>query len=210
MFQDYLLFPHLTAVDNVAFDLRLHPTPAREPRRSSDSSGSASPSTPGPTCRPRVDNAARRLSLPSNPVLLPMSRWPRWMRGHERACDDLSRTCASLPAVVLVSHDPVDAAVLADEIAILDRGGLIQRGTVRDVLAQPRSRYVADLVGVNLLEGHGDGHEVTVTGLPMPRGYAHGRTGRGTALHVAGQIGCDEHGALVTTGLASWRHPVAR
>jgi enamine deaminase RidA (YjgF/YER057c/UK114 family) len=45
-------------------------------------------------------------------------------------------------------------------------------------------------------------HEVTVTGLPMPRGYAHGRTGRGTALHIAGQIGCDEHGALVTTGLA--------
>jgi enamine deaminase RidA (YjgF/YER057c/UK114 family) len=44
--------------------------------------------------------------------------------------------------------------------------------------------------------------EITVAGLPAPRGFAHGRTGRGTALHVAGQIGCDEHGAIVAPGLA--------
>lgn len=43
---------------------------------------------------------------------------------------------------------------------------------------------------------------INVPGLPVPRGYAHGRTGRGTPLHVAGQIGCDEHGALVTIELA--------
>jgi len=44
--------------------------------------------------------------------------------------------------------------------------------------------------------------EITVPGLPVPRGFAHGRTGRGTALHVAGQIGCDEHGELAAAELA--------
>jgi enamine deaminase RidA (YjgF/YER057c/UK114 family) len=43
---------------------------------------------------------------------------------------------------------------------------------------------------------------IDVAGLPAPRGYVHGRTGRGTALHVAGQIGCDEHGTVITSGLA--------
>jgi len=41
-------------------------------------------------------------------------------------------------------------------------------------------------------------HEVSVTGLPAPRGFVHGRTGRGRAVHVAGQIGCDEHGVCRT------------
>ncbi len=39
-------------------------------------------------------------------------------------------------------------------------------------------------------------HEVSVPGWPAPRGYANGRTGRGGAVHVAGQIGWDPHGAL--------------
>jgi enamine deaminase RidA (YjgF/YER057c/UK114 family) len=45
-------------------------------------------------------------------------------------------------------------------------------------------------------------HEIAVPGLPVPRGYAHARTGRGTALHIAGQIGCDAHGVVAAGGLA--------
>jgi len=41
-------------------------------------------------------------------------------------------------------------------------------------------------------------HEISVSGLPAARGFAHGRTGRGRAVHVAGQIGCDEHGVCST------------
>jgi len=44
--------------------------------------------------------------------------------------------------------------------------------------------------------------EIRVPGWPAPRGYANGRTGRGRPVHVAGQIGWDEHGALVSTELA--------
>lgn len=43
--------------------------------------------------------------------------------------------------------------------------------------------------------------EIRVPGWPAPRGYANGRTGHGRAVHVAGQIGWDEHGALVSPEL---------
>ena len=54
---------------------------------------------------------------------------------------------------VLVTHDPVDAYALADRVAILDAGRIVQTGTLAEVTAHPRSRYVADLVGVNLVSG---------------------------------------------------------
>jgi enamine deaminase RidA (YjgF/YER057c/UK114 family) len=47
-------------------------------------------------------------------------------------------------------------------------------------------------------------HEINVSGLPAARGFAHGRTGRGRALHVAGQIGCDEHGVCSTGFVAQF------
>jgi enamine deaminase RidA (YjgF/YER057c/UK114 family) len=43
--------------------------------------------------------------------------------------------------------------------------------------------------------------EIRVPGWPAPRGYANGRTGRGRVVHVAGQIGWDEHGQLVSAEL---------
>ncbi|HEU0035287.1 MAG TPA: RidA family protein [Kofleriaceae bacterium] len=43
--------------------------------------------------------------------------------------------------------------------------------------------------------------EIFVTGWPKPKGYANGRTGRGAALHVGGQIGWDEHGTFTERGL---------
>jgi len=55
--------------------------------------------------------------------------------------------------VLLVTHDPVDAYALADRVAILDAGRIVQTGTLAEVTAHPRSRYVADLVGVNLVAG---------------------------------------------------------
>jgi molybdate transport system ATP-binding protein len=54
---------------------------------------------------------------------------------------------------VLVTHDPVDAHALADRVAIVEAGRLVQSGTLTDLTAHPRSRYVADLVGVNLFTG---------------------------------------------------------
>ena len=54
---------------------------------------------------------------------------------------------------LLVTHDPVDAYALADRVAVLDDGKIVQLGTIAEVTAHPRSRYVAELVGTNLVVG---------------------------------------------------------
>jgi molybdate transport system ATP-binding protein len=67
---------------------------------------------------------------------------------------DLRRHLTTFDGVrLLVTHDPVDAYALADWVVILEAGRVAQTGTLADVTAQPRSRYIADLVGVNLLRG---------------------------------------------------------
>ncbi|HEX6787128.1 MAG TPA: TOBE domain-containing protein, partial [Acidimicrobiales bacterium] len=58
-----------------------------------------------------------------------------------------------------------DAYALADRVVILEAGRVVQTGTLADVTAQPRSRYIADLVGINLLAGTADhGAITTATG----------------------------------------------
>ena len=54
-------------------------------------------------------------------------------------------------ARLLVTHDPVDALVLADRLVIVEEGRITQRGSPAEVTARPGSRYVAELVGINLL-----------------------------------------------------------
>ena len=54
---------------------------------------------------------------------------------------------------LLITHDPLDAAALADLIIVIEDGRVVQQGTLAELTARPRSRYVADLVGVNLLAG---------------------------------------------------------
>jgi molybdate transport system ATP-binding protein len=63
-------------------------------------------------------------------------------------------------ARVLVTHELLDAVALADRLVVLERGRVAQEGPVAEVAAHPRSRYVADLVGVNLLRGTSSGHTV--------------------------------------------------
>src|SRR5437773_1556983 len=54
---------------------------------------------------------------------------------------------------LLVTHDPLEAAVLADRLIVMERGKHVQTGTPAEVTSRPRSPYVADLVGVNLFRG---------------------------------------------------------
>ena len=75
---------------------------------------------------------------------------------------DLRRHLDSFDGMrVLVTHDPVDAYALADRVAILDAGRIVQIGTIDEVTSHPRSRYVADLVGTNLIVGDVTGGVLT-------------------------------------------------
>jgi molybdate transport system ATP-binding protein len=73
---------------------------------------------------------------------------------------ELRRHLAESPAArVLVTHDPVEAAALADRLVVVEEGRVVQSGTPAEISQRPRSRYVADLVGVNLYRGRSDGSE---------------------------------------------------
>jgi molybdate transport system ATP-binding protein len=97
---------------------------------------------------------ARALATGPRVLLMdePLAALDAGTRGGVRR--DLRRHLQSFDGMrVLVTHDPVDAYALADRVAILDAGRLVQVGTISEVAAHPRSRYVADLVGTNLVGG---------------------------------------------------------
>jgi molybdate transport system ATP-binding protein len=80
----------------------------------------------------------------------------------------LNRHLAEHPgATLIVTHDPLDALVLADRLVIVEGGRVVQEGDAATITAQPRTDYVARLVGLNLYRGVASGHTVT-----LPDGFA--------------------------------------
>jgi molybdate transport system ATP-binding protein len=65
---------------------------------------------------------------------------------------------------IVVTHDPVDAAVLADRVVVLEAGRVVQIATPAELAARPRHRWVADLAGTNLFSGVATGTTIAVTG----------------------------------------------
>jgi molybdate transport system ATP-binding protein len=174
VFQDYLLFDHLSVLENVAFGLRARGTPKREARARAgewlDRVGLAEYAAQRPRALSggQAQRAALARALAVSPRLLlldePLAALDVGTRATVRR--DLRRHLETFEGMrVLVTHDPVDAYALADRIAIVEAGRIVQSGTLAEVTAHPRSRYVADLVGVNLLTGTvQDGLLTTSTG----------------------------------------------
>jgi molybdate transport system ATP-binding protein len=85
------------------------------------------------------------------------------VQGRAELRRDLRRHLASFGGVrLLVTHDPLEAFALADRVIVLERGHVVQTGTPAAVTARPRSRWVADLAGVNLFHGRADRDRVTL------------------------------------------------
>ncbi len=103
--------------------------------------------------------------LATNPTLLlldePMAALDASTRVEFRR--DLRRHLESFRGVrLLVTHDPVEAMAMADRLVVLENGHVLQSGTPADVTQHPRSRYVADLVGVNLFRGRASHDVITL------------------------------------------------
>ncbi len=79
-----------------------------------------------------------------------------------RLLRDVLRT--SNAANVLVTHDLLDAVALGDRMIVIEDGAVVQTGTPAEVTARPRSSYVADLTGVNLLQGTARGTMLELDG----------------------------------------------
>ena len=173
VFQDYLLFPHLTVLDNVAFGLRSRGTAARQASAAAaqwlDRVGLSSYARERPDAlsggqRQRV--ALARALAPEPRLLLldePLAALDVTTRAEVRR--DLKRHLASFPGLrLVVTHDPLEAAALADRLVVMEGGKLVQTGTPAEVTEHPRSQYVADLVGVNLLRGQAGHGSVRLPG----------------------------------------------
>ncbi len=166
VFQDYLLFPRLTALDNIAFGLRARGHSKAEARARAQGWLERFELTALATAKPRAlsggqaQRVALARALATDPRLLlldePLAALDATTRVTVRT--ELRRHLTTFEgARLLVTHDPIDAIVLADRLVIIEGGSVTQVGTPADVTARPASRYVAQLVGINLLHGTASG-----------------------------------------------------
>jgi molybdate transport system ATP-binding protein len=173
VFQDYLLFPHLSALENVAFGLRARGVPKAEARRRAAAWLERVGLADHARSRPRglSGGQAQRVALAramvADPRLLlldePLAALDAATRGEVRR--DLRRHLASFDGTrLLVTHDPLEAMTMADRLVVLEHGRVTQTGTAAEVSSRPRSRYVAELVGVNLYRGKALGTTVELDG----------------------------------------------
>ncbi|HEV3101766.1 MAG TPA: ABC transporter ATP-binding protein [Candidatus Dormibacteraeota bacterium] len=173
VFQDYLLFPHLNVLDNVAFGLRSRGVSRQAAAQKAaywldrvglKSSAASKPAELSGGQRQRV--ALARALAPDPRLLLldePLAALDVTTRAEVRR--DLKRHLESFEGIrLLVTHDPLEAVAMADRLIVMEGGHLVQTGTAAEVTEHPRSQYVADLVGVNLLRGNADHGSVKLSG----------------------------------------------
>jgi len=185
VFQHYVLFPHMTVYDNIAFGLRMKRLPK-------------------PEIQARVTDMLKLVELSGYET-----RYPHQLSGGEQQRVGLARALVNEPAVLLldeplgaldlkvrkrmqqalkrihrevgvtflyVTHDQEEALALSNRIAIMNRGRLEQLDSVEDIYLRPRSKYVSDFIGeVNLFNG---------TVMDDARGVCTILTSGGTTLYV--------------------------
>ena len=169
VFQDYVLFPHLSVLDNVAFGLRARGHSKEEARKQArewlERMGLASYALE----RPRVlsggqaQRVALARALATRPRMLlldePLAALDAGARAEVRR--ELKSSLGRFEGVrLVVTHDPVEAMALADRVVVLEGGKVVQEGTPSDLSARPRSSYIAELMGLNLWRGQGLGDRV--------------------------------------------------
>jgi thiamine transport system ATP-binding protein len=162
MFQDGLLFPHLTVAGNAEFGLRMSGVPAAERQARVDElldlvglpaaefGGRAVTSLSGGE-QQRV--ALARALAPSPRLLLldePFGALDAVLRG--RLADDLRTvTRARDTTLVTVTHDRTEAFAFADRVAVMDRGRIIQIAPPEELWSAPASALVARLIGLSVV-----------------------------------------------------------
>jgi molybdate transport system ATP-binding protein len=173
MFQDYLLFPHMTAVENVAFGLRCRGTEKKQARAKAAQTlerlglDEIAQAKPGAMSGGQQQRVAMARALVTDPRLLlldePLAALDVSAKTNiRRLLREVLRQSSA--ANVLVTHDLLDAVALCDRMIVIEHGQIVQAGTPAEVTARPRSNYVADLTGVNLMRGTASGSVLDLDG----------------------------------------------
>jgi molybdate transport system ATP-binding protein len=173
VFQDYLLFPHLTVLDNVAFGPLVQGAGQAEARRRAETwlerigIGDLARAKPRAISGGQAQRVALARALATDPALLlldePLAALDARTRLQVRG--ELRRHLADFAgSALVVTHDPVDAMVLGDTLVVIEQGRVVQQGPPREVARRPRTDYVARLVGLNLLAGVARDRQVDLPG----------------------------------------------
>lgn len=187
--QEPLLFPHLSAVDNVAFGPRSGGVSKRDARQralrllADVEAEELAASRPAELSGGQAQRVAVARALAADPALLLLDEPLAALDIHSAPLLRrlFKRVLAGRQAII-VTHDVLDALVLADRVVILEGGRVAEEGPTRAVLERPRSSFAAGLAGLNFIPGTLDGAGV--------------RTGGG--LRIAGHD--EEPGHLATRG----------
>jgi molybdate transport system ATP-binding protein len=195
VFQGYRLFPHLSVRENVAFGPRSAGVGRRDARALADDwlrrlgLLELAPRRPRELSGGQAQRVALARALATDPALLlldePMAALDARTRLEVRATLREHLRHYAGP-VVVVTHDPLEAMVMADRLLVLEGGRVVQQGSPADVARRPATEYVARLVGLNLYGG-----EVVLDEPPTDEGE-HGP-----------YVALDSGGRLYATGLTS-------
>ena len=175
LFQDHGLFPHMSVLDNVAFGLRSRGVDRRTAKEKAGhwlervDLTAYSSSRPSALSGGQTQRAALARVLVTEPRVLlldePLAAVDASGRIElRRALREHLDTFSGVR--MLVTHDPLEAASLADRVVVLENGGVTQEGAFAEVTARPRSPWIARMAGLNLLHGAVSDGAFTMDGGP--------------------------------------------
>ena len=180
VFQNYAIFPHLTVYENVAFGLRMKRRPEEEIRRKVGEVAALLhieelldryPAQLSGGQRQRVA-VARALAVEPEVLLMdePLSNLDALLRLEMRA--ELKRLLKETRTTTLyVTHDQVEAMSLADRIAVMRQGEIVQLGTPTEIYHAPADTFVGGFIGnppMNVLRAGALGGRVVLEGFAVP------------------------------------------
>lgn len=162
--QEPLLFPHLSVLENVAFGPRSKGKGAADSRKTAREWLAATDTDVLASRRPdqlsggQAQRVAVARALATGPDLLLLDEPMAALDIHAAPLMRrlLKRVLTGRNAII-ITHDILDALVLAHHVIIVEDGHVSESGTTREVLNRPRSRFAAGLAGLNLLTGSASG-----------------------------------------------------
>ncbi len=166
VFQDGLLFPNMTVAENIGFGAKGDPSDVVMAMGVGDLLARYPDALSGGEAQ--LVAVARALAMRPAALVLdePTSALDASVRPRVRSLlSQLSNVF--MGPTLIVTHDPVDAFLLADRVVVIEDGRVVQSGVTDDLRIKPKTRYVADMIGTNRMAGVCAGDRVDVEGFTL-------------------------------------------